>query len=174
MWKLYFKKLLLTALFFIRFALIGASLAFFTVLLANHLIPESVRFYACLFLAILIVLVHLYRRRCDSYSQKLKYLEGIEYAPPSFGKDFWQTLKSRENIVHTLAFLTLRFFTALPTGIITAPTIWRFLVGMFLLLLEQGIIFTLVNTLIWCLVHRRWSEYWRRAGQVTDRFENKE
>ena len=108
---------------------------------------------------------------CETEEEEREYLEGIEYKPLPFFKDFWQTLKSKDNLAHTLAFLTLDFLIALPIGISASSNIWIFLVGMLIQLLVEGTVFILINTFIWSLAHRRWSDYWRYAGYVTDRFE---
>ena len=97
-------------------------------------------------------------------------MEGIEYKPLPFFKDFWQTLKSKDNQIHTLAFLTLDFLVAVPVGISASSNIWIFLIGMLIQLLVEGTVFILINTFIWSLAHRRWSDYWRYAGYVTDKY----
>lgn len=177
MLKLYFKKLLMTVLFAVGYFLTVGCLGFFSFLLILSILPiqklisETTLTIIFAILALVIMLVVVYRGRSNNKPYKREYLEQIQYAPPSFGKDFWLTLKSKENICHTLAFLTVDFLFSAPIGISESSTLWVFIFGMLMLLISQGIIFTLINTLLWCLVHRRWSNYWRYAGYMTDRFE---
>lgn len=177
MWKLYLKKLWKTLLFAVGYFFTVGCCGFFLYLLVLSILPlqklvsEDTLTIILAIIALVIMLVVLYRARCNNKPCKREYLEGIEYKPLPFRKDFWQMLKSRDNITHTLAFLTLDFLFALPIGISASSTVWIFLFGTLLLLITQGTVFTLINTFIWSLVHRRWSEYWRYAGYVTDRFE---
>lgn len=176
MWKLYLKKLWKTfsfalgyifMLFFIGFL---SYVVIFSILPLQKIVPEDTLAIILASIALILMLVFLYRTRCSDKSGKREYLEGIEYTPLPFRKDFWQTLKSKDTLVHTLAFLTLDFLFAVPIGISASSTVWVFLFGTLTLLITQGAVFTLINTFIWSLVHRRWSEYWRYAGYVTDKY----
>ena len=155
-------------LFFIGFL---SHLVIFSILPLQKIIPEDILTIILAGIALILMLVFLYRTRCSDKPTKREYLEGIEYKPLPFFKDFWQTLKSKDNLAHTLAFLTLDFLVAVPVGISASSNIWIFLVGMLIQLLVEGTVFILINTFIWSLAHRRWSDYWRYAGYVTDRFE---
>lgn len=177
MWKLYLKKLWKTLLFAVGyFFTVGCCgflsyLLVFSILPLQKIVPEDTLTIILAIIALVIMLVLLYRLRCDNKPYKREYLEGIEYKTRSFPKDFWQTLKSKENIAHTLAFLTSDFLFGIPGGISASPNIVVFILGMLTQLIIEGTAFTLINTLIWCLVHRRWFDYWQYAGYVTDRFE---
>lgn len=176
MWKLYFKKLLMTVLFALGYLFTVFCCGFFSYLLILSILPiqklisEDALTIILASLALVVLLVLVYRGRCDNKLYKMEYLEGIEYKPLSFGKDFWQTLKSKDNIAHTLAFTTLNFLFNIHIGISASSTVLVFIFGMLILLISQGAVFTLINTLIWSLVHRRWSDYWRYAGYVTDKY----
>ena len=168
MLRLYFKKLPMTVLFVIGYAAIVFLLAFFTYLLLRTLIPDSVLIVVLPLLALFLMLYGVYRERSDSRPYKQAFLERAVQEPIPFGKDFWAVLKSKENICHTAAFLTLDFLFALPIGISNSSNLWIFLIGMVLLLITQGAVFTLINTLIWCLVHRRWAESIVYASYAVD------
>ena len=146
-------------------------LVIFSILPLQKIIPEDILSLILAGIALILMLVFLYRTRCSDKPVKREYLEAIQYKPRPFFRDFWQTLKSGDNLIHTLAFLTLDFLVAVPIGISASSTVWIFLVGMLTQLLVEGSIFILMNTFIWALVHRRWSDSWRYAGYVTDRFE---
>ena len=168
MMKLYLKKLLMTALFVLGYIVLLFILAFFTFLLLKSLIPETVLIIILPLLALFLMLRGVYRNRSDSRPYKQAFLECAVQEPIPFRKDFWAVLKSRENICHTAAFLTLDFLFALPIGIANSSNVWIFLIGMVLLLTSQGAVFTLINTLIWSLVHRRWAETIAYAGYAVD------
>ena len=167
--KLFFKKFFLTVLFFVGFLLIGATAAFLWVLVLRNLFSEQIRFYACIIIAGIIVLKLAYDTRRDSSPYKSAFLNSTDAISIPFWKDFWATLRSKENLIHTLAFITLRFFIALPTGIRASSSLWTLIIGMIILLVHHGLMFAAGNTLLWCVVHRRWLRYRQYANYSTDR-----
>ncbi len=176
MWKRYLKRLWNTfsfALGYIVMLFVCGFLSYlviFSILPLQKIIPEQILTIILASIALILMLVFLYRTRCSDKPSKREYLEAIQYNPISFFKDFWQTLKSKDSIAHTLAFLTLDFLFSIHIGISASSTVWIFLLGMLLLLITQGTVFILINTFIWSLVHRRWSDYWRYAGYATDKY----
>ena len=157
--KLYFNKLWMTVLFILGYIGILFILAFFTFLLLKSLIPETVLIIILPLLALFLMLRGVYRNRSDSRPYKQAFLECAVQEPIPFRK---------ENICHTAAFLTLDFLFALPIGIANSSNVWIFLIGMVLLLTSQGAVFTLINTLIWSLVHRRWAETFSYASYAVE------
>ncbi|MBQ7329163.1 MAG: hypothetical protein IJX01_04575 [Oscillospiraceae bacterium] len=168
MLKLYFKKFFLTILFFVGFLLIGAAAAFLWVLVLRNLFSEQIRFYACIILAGIIILKLVYDTRRDSNPYKREFLNSTDAISIPFWKDFWATLRSKENLIHTLAFTTLNFFFSLPIGIRASSSLWTLIIGMIILLVHQGLMFTAGNTLLWCVVHRRWLRYRQYANYNAD------
>ena len=171
MLQLYFKKILMILLFFVGLILLGGMVIFVLFILLRSLFPEVILGLISLILAFFITLRLVYRMRFDNKTQKREYWELTHNAPLSFGKDFVQTLKSRENTVHTLAFLTLALVRGIRIEIIAHTPLFGILLEIILIILTQVSLFTLINTLLWCLVHRRWSKQWINASQM---LENKE
>ena len=168
--KLYLKRLWNTfsfalgyvfMMFFIGFL---CHLVIFPRLPLQKLIPEKILSILLASISLVLMLVFLYRTRRSDKQVRREYVKKLKFPPPSFAKDFWQTLKSRDNIAHTLAFLTLDFLFVLPIGISASSTLWVFLFGTLTFLITQGAVFTLINTFIWSLVHRRWIEYWQNTA----------
>ena len=156
MLKLYLQKLLYTLLFFLMYSLLGGCIAFVCYILLGKRIYEDIATITITVGAFLIALRIVYKRRCASCVHKSAFWVITETGYITLAKDFVQTLKSRKNTVHTLAFLTLVFLFCLPIGIWSSSSVPIFMIGTLLLLAAEGILFTLGNTLLWCLVHRRW------------------
>jgi membrane protease YdiL (CAAX protease family) len=170
MWKRYLKRLWNTfsfalgyvfMMFFIGFL---CYLVIFPRLPLQKLIPEKILSILLASISLVLMLVFLYRTRRSDKQVRREYVKKLKFPPPSFAKDFWQTLKSRDNIAHTLAFLTLDLLFVLLIGISASSTLWAFLFGALTFLITQGAVFTLINTFIWSLVHRRWIEYWQNTA----------
>jgi hypothetical protein len=170
MWKRYLKRLwntfsfALGYVFMMFFCSFLCHLVIFPRLPLQKLIPEKILSILLASISLVLMLVFLYRTRRSDKQVRREYVKKLKFPPPSFAKDFWQTLKSRDNIAHTLAFLTLDFLFVLPIGISASSTLWVFLFGTLTFLITQGAVFTLINTFIWSLVHRRWIEYWQNTA----------
>ena len=170
MLKLYLKKLWKTVsfglgyVFMVFFLGFMAHLVIFPILPLQKIIPEEILTILLASIALILMLVFLYQTRRKDKARRQEYLNGIEYKPLPFYKDFWQVLKSKDNISHTLAFFTLDFLFGLPTGISASSTIWIFLFGTLTKLTVEGTAFTLINTFLWCLAHRRWFYYWQNTA----------
>ena len=162
--KLYFKKFFLTVLFFVGFLFTGFVVSFVWHLVFRNLFSEQVRFIVVTILAALVTLKVAYDIRRDRDAYKSEFLNSTDAISIPFWKDFWATLRSKENLIHTLAFITLRFLTALPTGIRSSSSLWVLLFGTIVLLVHQGLMFAVGNTLLWCVVHRRWLRYRQYAN----------
>ena len=157
MLKLYLKKVLLTILFFTAH-LFTSSFVYMvmTLILSDKVYLEEFRTALAVILAIPVSVVTVYISRLDNKTHKRAYMEAHRTETISFRKDFVGTLISRENIIHTLAFLTLGLLYILPVPISIEEPLWRLIIVTVILLFIAGVIFTVANTLLWCLVHKRW------------------
>ena len=160
--KLYLKKLWQTTQFAAGFLFTLVlysflfSMFFLSILPLQKIVSKQILISVLAALTLVVMLVYVYRQRREDKSGRKAYTKKLSYPIPSFGKDFWQTLKSRENIAHTLAFLTLD----IPLTIYFSISDFS-LPKMLLLLIAQGAAFILINTFLWCLAHRRWIAYWQ-------------
>ena len=150
--KLYFKKLLDTLLFLIAFVALACLLcallihfAFWFKLRAMTLV------YIGVFMSAAISSYAVFLKRWENKPRKAAYLESKTEKDYSFNKDFLATLKSKENTVHALAFLSIAFINGIRI-IITDKAIN----GLLLQILMLSLLFVVLNTLIWCFVHRKW------------------
>ena len=170
MLKLYLKKLWQTTQFaagFI-FAFVLYSFFFSTFFLSRlplqKITPmQTLRIILAIF-TLLVMLIYVNRLRRNNEAGRKAYTKKLSHPLPTFGKDFWQTLKSQGNIAHTLAFLTLDVPITVYFGISGFSTIGKFLLDMLLLLIIQSAVFALINTYLWCLAHRRWIAYWQNTA----------
>ena len=165
--KLYLKKLWQTTQFAAGFIFTLVlysflfSMFFLSILPLQKIVSKQILLGILAALTLVVMLVYIYRQRRNDKAGRKAYTKKLNYPLPSFGKDFWQTLKSRENIAHTLAFLTLDIPLTIYMGISAFSTIGIFLLRTVLLVMIQGAAFTLINTFLWCLAHRRWLAYWQ-------------
>ena len=155
MLKLYLKKVLLTVLFLAALLFLASA---FTLCFQRYLFMLLEEFInlLCAIPAPGVMLTTVYFIRCNILSGKSAYLECHKANPVSIGKDLINTLKSKENIIHTLAFLTISLLFFLLIGISASTPFLPLVVGTIILLVACDLVFTIVNTLIWCLVHKRW------------------
>ncbi|MBQ5608087.1 MAG: hypothetical protein IIU86_03580 [Oscillospiraceae bacterium] len=157
--KLYFKKLLFTLLFIFEFPILSGVCMFFWHLIFRYMFPESVGSTVCIILGALLALILVYLYRCERSSIKTDYISSFSSDTFSFIEDFKSTFKSKENIVHTSAFLTIELIVNLAAAISTNTPFLPLVIGNILLLFVGGLIFSILNTLLWCLVHKRWVRY---------------
>lgn len=160
--KLYLKKLWLTTQFAAGFIFTLVlysflfSMFFLSILPLQKIVSKKILISVLAAITLVVMLVYVYRLRRNNKAIRKAYTKKLNYPLPSFGKDFWQTLKSQENIAHTLAFLTLD----IPLTIYFSISDFS-LPKMLLLLIVQGAAFILINTFLWCQAHRRWIAYWQ-------------
>lgn len=155
--KLYLKKMLLTALFLLAFNVIYAVLA---VLLMQFLFwfkpQENTLIYISLILTTGVMLHFVFLKRWENKRIKATYLESQLDQEYSFKKDFLETVRSREIVIHTLAYVTIDAVQTVPVGIAYGANFLRLIVGTIRAVTPGAIVFTLLNTLVWCIVHRKW------------------
>ena len=157
--KLYLKKLLVTFLFFAAFIVLAAVLCTLVIQFAFWFKPQlKTIIYIGLILSATMLLYIVFLKRWENKSLKAKYLEiqaGNDY---SFRKDYLSTIKSKENVIHTLAFLSIAFLNSVRIAISAHRPLASLLLQVAILLL----LFATLNTLVWCFVHKKW--YKSRCG----------
>lgn len=165
MLKHYFKKLLNTLLFLIACYtyIAAAEYAWYyigTLLqeLLSITFPRAVNLAMGILLAGSLTVVMVYFMRHESVAYKSKYKKAHAEGPVSFQKDFVSTFISADNVLHTAAFLTLLLPILILIGTSANTPILLRIVGILLLLAVGGALFAAVNTLMWCLVHKKWLE----------------
>ena len=157
--KLYFKQLLFTLLLVVIFALSGAICVFLWHLIFRNLIPESARDIVCAILGGLISFKLLFTFRCKNSPIKSAYVNSFTEDTFSFVKDFKNTFISKDNLVHLLAFITLDLIYSVAMAISVNTTFVRFIIVTMIYLLRDCLIFAILNTLVWCLVHKKWMRF---------------
>ena len=151
--KLYFKKLLQTLLFIAALIILTALIFTLSITVLFWLKPQALTIvYLCLVLSAGLLIYAVLLKRYENQHLRSSYLDVQATEDYSFIKDFLATIKSEENVVHTLAFLLIIF----ANGVRIATTTSRPIAGLSLQIIILLITFTIVNTLIWCFVHRRW------------------
>lgn len=151
--KLYLKKLLFTILFSVLLLMISYILS-----LSHHVIPlkDDTVYTMSIIIGLVIMLFFTYAIRLCGKKAKARYLSEKQPKKNSLEKEFYKVLRSKENVIHMIAFLTIIdvFFicVALSVGSTIATAAGKILI----LSLVGGIVFTLLNTLIFCMVHKRW------------------
>lgn len=141
---------------------------FFWHIFLGELIPEDIQTMIILVLGALIMLRVIYINRCASKPYKRAFLEEIEYKPATFLKDFVFTIKSKENTIHTLAYITLDLLKTIRVGILSDATFWRVIIITAVLVIIRSLIFAIINTVLWCAVHKRWLNYQKYADYLAE------
>ncbi len=161
--KLYLKKLLSSFLFVVIFFLFLLVVSFAWMHADSAIksflgitIPDAVSYCIILILTLVLDLVGVYFLRIDSLRYKEIFKKAHEKETHSFSKDFVGTLKSADNIVHTIAFLSLNLPFNLLITISANTPILPLIAGTLALLVVNGLLFSIINTFVWCLVHRNW------------------
>lgn len=152
--KQYFKKLLQTFLFIGALIVLTALLCAFAFAVFFWVKPQIkvIILYFNLLLSTVLLLYSVFVKRYENKSLKAAYLKEVTEYDYSFKKDSCVTFKSKENAVHTLAFSSIVFANSARIAITTHMAFSDLLIQLAILV----IIFTALNTLIWCCVHRNW------------------
>ena len=163
--KLYFKKLLFTLLFILGFPILSGICVFFWHLLFRNMFLESIRTTVCLILGLILALGFVYLFRYERLSYKRAYIDSFPSDKFSFVKDFISTFKSKDNIVHTIAYLSYDFVQTVRGAVSSDSPFFRAVIVTLILVSVRGLIFAVFNTLIWCLVHKKWMRFlkWRNT-----------
>ena len=157
--KLYFKKLFFTLLFIFGFPILAALCAFVWHLIFRYMFPESVSTTVNTILGLILTLGLVYLYRYERSSYKRAYIDSFTSDNFSFVKDFICTFKSKDNIVHTLAYLSFDLVQTVRGAISSDSPVFRAVIITLLLVSVRGLIFAVLNTLMWCLVHKKWMRF---------------
>ncbi|MBR2937555.1 MAG: hypothetical protein IKB80_03555 [Oscillospiraceae bacterium] len=107
-------------------------------------------------LTLLIELVAVYVIRIDNLKIKEAYENTHTKEAYTFQTDFAETLKSKDHILHTAAFNTLMLLLFLLIGMGTKATAIPLVIGAIAMTIVSIILFAVISTLIWCIVHKKW------------------
>lgn len=156
----FLKKLLSSIFFLVIFFLFMLVVAYVWGLIvkATNINPSNGWNYVLIIIATLLIeLLAVYFIRLDNTDRKEAY-QSIYKAGTNvpFSYDFLNTLISKDNILHTIAFN----LTAMPAFLLIAignefPVI-AVVLGMIVLFLLGAILFAAISTCLWCIVHKRW------------------
>ena len=141
--KLYFKKILFTLGFITNYFLLVAILAFTSHLIFRDAFSELVNTIIHAILALVLNFVIVCVIRYKSLHYNTDRLNNFS---------FFSIIKSRDNIVHTLAFISilLPFFVSI--AIVENTPLLPLVIGTIILLFACGLIFITVNTLMWSII----------------------
>ena len=147
--KLYFKKILVTLGFIANYFLLVFILAFVWNLVLRNTFSELVNTLIHAILALVLNFVFVCIMRYKSLHHKTDALNNI-----SFLKNFINIFKSKDNIVHALAFISilLPFFVFI--AIAEKTPLVPLVVGTIALLFICGMMFLILNALMWSIAHK--------------------
>ena len=163
--KLYFKKLFFTLLFIFGVPVLGGVCVFFWHLIFRNFFSESVRDIACIILGYLLGVIVLFKFRYERSSYKRPYIDSFASDNFSFVKDFINTFKSKDNIVHTIAYLSFDLVQTVRGAISSDSPFFRAVIITMILVSGRSLIFAVLNTVIWSLVHKKWMRFlkWKNS-----------
>lgn len=163
--KLYLKKLFFTLLFIFGVPVLCGVWVFFWHLLFRNLFPELVRDIACIILGYLLGMILVFKFRDERSPYKRPYIDSFALDRFFFVKDFVSTFKSKDNIVHTLAYLTYDLVQTVRGAISSDSPFFRAVIITVLLVAVRSLLFAVLNTLIWSLVHKKWMRFlkWKNS-----------
>ena len=143
--KLYFKKILVTLGFIANYFLLVFILAFVWNLVLRNTFSELVNTLILAILALVLNFVFVCIMRYKSLHHKTDALNN---------HSFFSIIKSRDNIIHMLAFISilLPFFVSI--AIVENTPLLPLVVGTMLLLLICGLLFMIINALMWSIVFK--------------------
>lgn len=149
--RLYLRKLLLTIVFLALYFLFYLVVGFVWMRIASSwgfTIHPNLRFSLVVAISLAIELLAVYVLRIDNPKHKEAFDTTQGYI---FSTDFKNTFKSAENLTHTFAYVTVAILFLVYT--IAIHTIS---VGTVIAVLISCGLFTVVNTLLWTIIHKRW------------------
>ena len=118
---------------------------------------SSWNYVVILLVTLLIELLAVYFIRFDNKDRKEAYEKRYKKGTVvPFWYDFIDTLKSQDHIIHTIMFNFVLMPVFLMIGIGNQFPIGHVILGTALLFLFGVILFSLISTCLWCIVHRRW------------------
>jgi len=159
----YFKKLLSCLFFIIIYFLFIIAVAYIWTHIAaackNNLgliFGKTFNYCISAILTLLIELLAVYFIRIDNLKCKETYESTHTAAIYAFKADFIETLKSKDHILHSAAFNTLMLPLFLLIGMGTKFTAISIVIGAIALTIVSIILFSVISTLLWCIVHKNW------------------
>jgi len=106
---------------------------------------------------LLIELLAVYFIRIDNKDRKEEYEKKYKKGKPlPFEYDFLLTIKSKDNIIHAVIFNFLLAPIFLMIGIGNQFPVGHVILGTAILFLVGFLLFAIISTLLWCIVHKRW------------------
>ncbi len=152
--KLYFKKLLFTMGFLINYFLSVFIIGYAWHLIFRDMFSELVNTFIIAILALALDFGIICIMRYKNLYHKTDVIKIL-----SFWRNFINIFKSRDNIVHTLAFISILLPFCVFITVVEKTPLLPLVVGTIILLFACGLIFLIVNALIWSIVHQ-----WRKKG----------
>ena len=143
--KLYFKKILFTLGFIATYLLLVFILAFVWNLILRNTFSELVNTLIHAILALILNLVIVCVMRYKNLHNKTDLLNS---------HSFFSIIKSIDNIVHTLSFISLLLPFFVSIAIVKNTPLLPLVVGTILLLVACGLIFLSINALMWNIVYK--------------------
>ena len=172
--KLYLKKVLFTTLF--AGGIIGSAWLILMLLQALQITTTNIIYIVALCAGMVIMLCCAYLIRvCNKNAQtvyinnepkvikrtnKQKKAKTPKY---SIDSDFAAVIKTKENILHAAAFLTIVVIVSIALAISASIPVLAIVIGAIVLVIISAVAFFMINTLLWCLVHSLWEK--RRVSQ---------
>ena len=143
--KLYFKKILVTLGFIVNYFLLVFILAFVWNLFLRNTFTELVNTLIHAILALVLNFVFVCIMRYKSLHYETDTLNNLT---------FFSIIKSRDNIVHALAVISLLLPFFVSIAIVENTPLLPLVVGTMLLLLICGLLFMIINALMWSIVFK--------------------
>lgn len=154
MLKLFFKKLILTIIFIISFFLLVGIIAFLMHLIFGDILKPPVSTIIISILAFDFEILIVSSMRYEYLLRKTDISKSINEKRISFGRLFLKILKNKVNIVHTIAFVIIVLAFCLTIAVREGTPWLPLVVGTLMLLIITGLLFLIINTVCWCIVHR--------------------
>lgn len=154
-----FKKLLSSLFFHVIYAIFLLVVAYVWGLIVKNLglnQGSSWNYVLILLVTLMIELLAVYFIRIDNKDRREDYKKKHKKGIAPFGRDFWGTVKSRDNIIHATAFNFLLMPIFVLIGIGNEFPIATVVLGTAILFLLGFILFSAISTCLWCIVHKRW------------------
>ena len=157
--KLFLKKLLTTILFFSGLLLIASVLSLLRYVLQ---LQEATVYSTSVIVSTSIMLYLAYKIRSMNKTAKTVYLAKKKSKKHSVETEFYSTLRSKENTIHTIAFLTILCGISVVITVSTQLQAASAIIGTIVILLIGGVLFAPISALLWCLAQKSWRKVDKR------------
>ncbi len=164
MLRLYFKKLPVTLAFLALYFLVFLTVISFVWVLFTSVLQAfldikmhlDIQYSIVLIIGLILELLGVYFLRIENIKYKEVFQEKNTKRTYVFRKDFVSTFISADNLMHTCAYLTFTMPFTVLIGISAETPLWALILGSVIALITNGLFFAVINTLHWCIVHKRW------------------